>query len=324
VEPFADNPDELLAWPSPGPITLIQIESSAVGGGSGYSNIGSVPLVSATHQYSFYDGNGTATTWYRWYFSNAANTYPTAGNRQYSTEVQPAPLDAYVSLAAFRSYVRNQSKTDATDPDLIFERMVLEAAARAIDSKTGSIFRTLATQGGAATARLFTAADSSISTGWYGQSNMSSGWYGPSAMSSGWYSQYGCDTDPVMDTSAATVAFDATGNGAYTFAVTGFRWMPPNAPSRREPYRGLLFDIGIIPPLWQYGIQVTAKWGWAAPPAGVAMANLVQAYRWLKRRDSPLGIAGSPEMGNELRLLAQLDPDVVTLLGHYRVNFGIH
>ena len=52
-------------------------------------------------------------------------------------------------------------------------------------------------------------------------------------------------------------------------------------------------------------------------PSSVKLAVLLQASRWVKRREAPFGIAGSPEMGNELRLLAKLDPDVMVLLaGH--------
>lgn len=50
-------------------------------------------------------------------------------------------------------------------------------------------------------------------------------------------------------------------------------------------------------------------------PASVKLATMIQGSRWAKRRDSPFGIAGSPEMGNEMRLLARIDPDVAVLLG---------
>lgn len=49
-------------------------------------------------------------------------------------------------------------------------------------------------------------------------------------------------------------------------------------------------------------------------PAVVSSACLIQAARFFVRRDSSYGIAGSPELGNELRLLARLDPDVALLL----------
>lgn len=49
-------------------------------------------------------------------------------------------------------------------------------------------------------------------------------------------------------------------------------------------------------------------------PDSIVMACLLQAGRFYKRRDALFGIAGSPEMGNEMRLLAKLDPDVALLV----------
>lgn len=96
VNPTVDSLDvlaELLAWPAAeGPINRIQIERSATGGGAGYANIGSLTLVSPTLAYTLYDVNGTPASWYRWYFSNAGNTFPTVGNREYSAEVQPGDI----------------------------------------------------------------------------------------------------------------------------------------------------------------------------------------------------------------------------------------
>jgi hypothetical protein len=42
----------------------------------------------------------------------------------------------------------------------------------------------------------------------------------------------------------------------------------------------------------------------------VEQATLLQASRFHARRFSPYGVAGSPELGSELRLLAKLDADV--------------
>ena len=62
----------------------------------------------------------------------------------------------------------------------------------------------------------------------------------------------------------------------------------------------------------------TDAWGWAAVPAAVPYATRLQAARLMVRRDSPYGIAGSPAQGSEMRLLAQLDPDLQTSLKRYR------
>jgi hypothetical protein len=52
-------------------------------------------------------------------------------------------------------------------------------------------------------------------------------------------------------------------------------------------------------------------------PASVKLAALLQATRLFKRKEAPFGVAGSLELGSELRLLAKLDPDVEMLLGGY-------
>jgi hypothetical protein len=63
---------------------------------------------------------------------------------------------------------------------------------------------------------------------------------------------------------------------------------------------------------------MTASWGWSAIPDAVKVATLLQANRWSSRKDSPYGIAGSPDQGSELRLLERVDPDVKTSLRDYR------
>ena len=65
-------------------------------------------------------------------------------------------------------------------------------------------------------------------------------------------------------------------------------------------------------------MSMTALWGWSAVPDAVSLASFLQANRWSSRKDSPFGIAGSPDQGTELRLLARVDPDVAVSLRDYR------
>lgn len=101
----------------------------------------------------------------------------------------------------------------------------------------------------------------------------------------------------------------------------GYTLTPENAAASGEPYTGFYyqsFPLSAWPLM--FAVQratatVTAKWGYALDvPAAVKMACLLQASRWFARRNSPYGIAGSPEAGSELRLLAKLDPDVAVML----------
>ena len=97
--------------------------------------------------------------------------------------------------------------------------------------------------------------------------------------------------------------------------------LPENAAEVGQPFTGLYFTsypLNPWPLLWvsqRAHVAVTAKWGYAAVvPDAVKLACLLQASRWFARRNSPYGIAGSPEMGSELRLLAKLDADVAVML----------
>lgn len=64
-------------------------------------------------------------------------------------------------------------------------------------------------------------------------------------------------------------------------------------------------------------VTVTGAWGWPAVPTAVLQATALQASRLLARRDSPFGVAGSPQQGSELRLLAKLDADLVTTVDNF-------
>lgn len=61
-------------------------------------------------------------------------------------------------------------------------------------------------------------------------------------------------------------------------------------------------------------VLITVKWGWTVTPTQVPAAVRLQTSRLVARRDSPYGIAGSPDQGSELRLLSRLDPDVAVSL----------
>ena len=99
----------------------------------------------------------------------------------------------------------------------------------------------------------------------------------------------------------------------------GYRLEPVNAPEYGEPYTTIVLPT--IQPAYAIGgllVHVTARWGYAAEvPKAVVNACILQASRLFSRRNSPYGIAGSPDMGSELRLLAKLDPDVAVMLSKY-------
>lgn len=110
------------------------------------------------------------------------------------------------------------------------------------------------------------------------------------------------EIDDVQDVTGMTVAGTA-------YASSGAVLQPDNAPADSEPWTRLGFTACPTMPL-----TVVARWGWTTVPAQVTGAAKLQANRWNSRRRAPFGIAGSPEQGSEIRLLAKLDPDVATTL----------
>ena len=95
---------------------------------------------------------------------------------------------------------------------------------------------------------------------------------------------------------------------------------PFNAAQLGRPYEGMNVGFASIPPIG-YGeriISVTAQWGWPKVPDTIKLATRLQAARFAIRRQAPFGVAGSPQMGSELRLLAKADPDVEVAVRRYK------
>jgi hypothetical protein len=119
--------------------------------------------------------------------------------------------------------------------------------------------------------------------------------------------------EDLMDSTGLIVKTEGT-------EVFDFDLYPFNAPSYGKPWTLLIIHDGVSTE--EGDIEVTAKWGWTSVPATIKNATLLQAARLFKRREAPFGVAGSPDMGNEIRLLAKLDPDVAVLVGSYAKRWG--
>lgn len=128
--------------------------------------------------------------------------------------------------------------------------------------------------------------------------------------------QYDCDrgwfvTIDDLQTAAGLVV---ESNGT---AITDYRLTPLNAASEGEPWTEVLFDSTVRPATTYGGVSVTAVFGWTTVPATIKDAALLQTARFFKRSDAPFGVAGSPESGSEMRLLAKVDPDVAVMVNDY-------
>lgn len=155
-----------------------------------------------------------------------------------------------------------------------------------------------------------------------------------------WFDRYKqawvCDIEDLMTTSGLVIKID-DGQQSYPWTVTtGYALRPANAAPDGEPWTALHFLSGADwhPVGLDAEVKITATWGWTAVPPPVKGATLMQASRFLTRRDSPYGIAGSPprrDSGSGMSVAAKqlellfysLDPDVEASLRTFRRDWWI-
>jgi hypothetical protein len=189
----------------------------------------------------------------------------------------------YVELADLRAFLRIDDDEDTDDDDLL--EGAITAASRAVDRSCGRQFGAA----GASVTRYYTAK---------------------------WSRELGRYFADIDDLASDDVT--VTSDGA---AVTDYTLLPLNAEADGKPYTRIVFTGTVVTS--EGALALTSDdWGWASFPAPVVYATKIQAARLVKRRDAPFGIAGSPDTGSELRLLARLDPDVEVLLSSVRRWWG--
>lgn len=186
---------------------------------------------------------------------------------------------SYVSVAELASYTRIDDAVDDAELGL-----AAEAASRAVDEATNRQFGQVA----AVEERVYVARPDFDRGCWV------------------------ADTDDFQTATGLVVEIDGT-------AVATFVQEPRNAAQKGRPWTRLVFtaDSEATPSTAPHEVAVTALWGWTAVPDTVVQATLLQGSRFFTRRQAPFGIAGSPDQGSELRLLARVDADVKVMLGGF-------
>jgi hypothetical protein len=184
----------------------------------------------------------------------------------------------YVTVEQAKEYLRIPETDTADDVRLGLD---VAAASRAIDRATNRQFGKLE----AAAVRYYTA-----------QYDCDRGWF--------------ISIDDLQDLTGVEV----TSSGA---TITDYRLAPLNAASEGRPYTELVFGSTVKPDTTYGGVGVLAPFGWTTVPDTIKDASLLQTARFFKRSDAPFGVAGSPESGSEMRLLAKVDPDVAVMVADY-------
>lgn len=129
-------------------------------------------------------------------------------------------------------------------------------------------------------------------------------------------------TDDIAGT-AVTIQTSSNADNSFdiTWATTDYQLEPLNGISDgiAIPYSRIRAVGTQLFPVF-YGeatVKITAVWGWTSIPIAVTQACIIQASRFFKRNDSPLGVAGFGDMGI-MRISRNLDPDVEQLVHPYK------
>lgn len=193
----------------------------------------------------------------------------------------------YVETAALRAFLRI---TDGADDTLL--ALAIAASSRAVDKDAGRQFGSVSP----AEERFYTAE---------------------------WSRRRGRWLIPIDDVQNITgLAFEVQEeDGTTVGAIDAYTLEPRNALAKGKPYELVVVspESATMPTGCRPGeVAGTGLWGWTAYPDVVVMATELQASRLVARRGSPFGVAGSPDVGSELRLLDRVDPDVHVMLGDVR------
>lgn len=130
-------------------------------------------------------------------------------------------------------------------------------------------------------------------------------------------------TDDLSGT-AITIQTSTMVNGTYdmTWDQVDYQLEPLNgiADGINTPYTSIrAIGTKLFPIYFQQAtVKVTGVFGWTSVPIAITQACIIQASRFFKRNDSPLGVAGFGDMGI-MRISRNLDPDVEQLVHPYRL-----
>jgi hypothetical protein len=206
-----------------------------------------------------------------------------------------AITNGYATLAEVKASLRI---TDTVDDTLL--ELAIESASRSIDEFAGRVFYSQgsAVRFFAAESSDFVAIDDLISITELATSSGSNNtfdlvWTGYNSGSPVDY-----QLEPLNNSSATDGVVQP---------VTGIR-------SRITYAFPTLGDIALV--------RVTGTWGWSAVPTAIKQATVIQAARYFKRNDSPLGVLSAPDLGY-IRVGSRLDPDVEMMISGYRRVRGV-
>lgn len=191
--------------------------------------------------------------------------------------------NGYATLSEIKAAI-NIPSADTVDDSML--EIAIESASRAIDTYTARNFYS---------------------------SGTATRYYAPT-------SNYVCETDDIAEF-IHVKTMDSTDLFTITWQSTDYQLEPLNGivDGIATPYTRIraIGDYLFEPLNGQATVEVRAVFGYTSVPIQIKQACLIQATRFFKRADSPLGVAGFGDIG-VVRLSSRLDPDVAQLIDGYR------
>lgn len=202
--------------------------------------------------------------------------------------------DSYITSDELKAYASNI--TDAEHDPII--AAILPAASRAIERWCGRQFN----DAGSASARVYT----------------------PISPDLVFVDDFSTTTGLIVKTDTTADATYATTISSSYYTVEPLNGVIDGRPG--YPYRRIAVHSGESMPMPAAGppsVQVTARWGWAAVPADVKQACLIEATRMFRRMFTPDGLLAETTAGvagYAVRVPTDLDRTAQMLLAPYRAS----
>lgn len=277
------NPDQILNAGAYGAGAVIQVQSAALEAGP-FSDDGTVPIVTAVTSYTYYDTDGTSSTWYRTRYENVAETTVS----EWSTSFQPDQSTALVNYVTLADLKARLGSPVSTASDAVMTQICNETN-QWIESYTGRI--------------LGPVASATYTFDGYGLVS-------PYVLSLG---RLGARAVTLFETGSDGVTFSTVPSTRYAL-----RPLAQDRALTGEPASYLFMTDGYRLPVGYGNIRITMTAGFAAIPddvRGVAIAIATRA--WHGRQSGQADIIGNTETGEPL-VTKIIAPEFKRTLDHYR------
>jgi len=152
--------------------------------------------------------------------------------------------------------------------------------------------------------------------------------FGPQGSQTRYYAAddyYRIDVDDLLTVTSLATDDGIDGTYSQTWTSGTFNLMPYNAALAGRPYTSIeSSDTSILnfPKGSTKGVRIIGTWGWAAIPAAVKQACLLEVAKLYASRNAPFGVIGTGDAGGVTRMSTRMHPAAVALLDQYRNRKG--